>query len=201
MQKYPILRSGFVSMTDAGLKQPKSSFDGHAAAILGKERLEPDDEHFYNENVQKLFVLTLKEANLNILDRFEVQENILKAAAQAFGTKNFWDWINFQSSSPIVSSVHQAFIIETLRYINGTPRKTHIQQWIRLLEAGSSQMKNAIRNEHYFEELRKLRESKAIPADMSAVFTKWLRQENGYYDFICSMAAIFGNRRTLALAS
>lgn len=201
MRKYPILRSGFVGLSQIGLKQPSTVSVSIVADILNKRRVEPDNDYFYHETIQDLFVKTIEGAQNGILNNFDFQEKILKAAIEAFGTKNFWDWIIFQFTDGEVTAMHCAFLVETLNYISGVPRKTQIQQWIRLLEATNDSSLIVTQGNSAYASLLELRNNKMIPADLAEVFVKWLRQPNGYYDFVCSLQVIFGNRRILAKAA
>jgi hypothetical protein len=200
MQKFPVLRSGFVGLTMEGMKKPTSAFDATAAAILNKQRLEPDDDYFYHESTQRLFVRLMNEGQIGKLKELPFQEEILHAAREAFGTTNFWEWVSLQEDSPTFSPIHQAFIIDTMNYICGTPRKMHVQRWIGLLEANTNQNREAIRTVRYDDSIREFREGKMISANLASVFVQWLRQPQGFYDFMCSLEAIFGNRRSLILA-
>lgn len=195
-QRYPILRSGFLTFPTSGLKQPDTPFDDTAAALLGKTHLAPNDDHFFHENIQKLYVKTVKNAQLNILTDITMQEHIVRAAAEAFGTKDFFAWINLQLKNPHLTSVHQKFLIETLNYLKGAPRQMHVAQWHRLLEMGTSEDRTTIRPNNFTRELEAIFKDKSLPHNLSEVLVRWIRQEGGWFDLIESLEAIFGNRRT-----
>ncbi len=197
MKSYPILRSGFISLNKTGLKQPVDSDMNFAAAILNKRHLEPNNDYFYHEVIQNLFLKMKAEAQSNVLNQLVVQEQVLLAAYEAFGTKNFWDWVIFQITNAELTSLHTAFLIETLNYISGAPRKTHVEQWIRLLNADKDKSAIVTIGSVNHLTLSDLFKNKMVPSKINKVFVKWLRQPQGFYDFLCSLEVIFGNRRLL----
>lgn len=197
MKKYPVLRSGFLGVSLVGMKQPDSKYNAFNAAILGKQRLEPDNSNYYHEDIQKLFVRSQKEGQYGILNDFQFQEDILRSAAEAFGTTNFYDWLKIQLLNPEITGIQKAFLVETLEYLCGTPRKTHIHQWIRLLEYTGGKDRNAIRTTGANERIEEFIDKRLVPASLSEVFVRWIRQPGGFYEFISSMEAFFGNRKTL----
>lgn len=200
--KYPILRSGFITFTQRGLRQPNQPTDDLSMSILGKERLIVDNDNFFHDNIQKLFVQCIKDAHLNGLNNNVVQENILKAAAEAFGkedgTANFFDWIMLQEINPGMTSIHQKFLMDTCEYLTGKKRDLAAFQWIPLLEAGTSENRSTLRTSNYHKKMEEFRRSGVIPHKLSDVLVRWVRQERGFYDLMMSLEAIFGNRRTFA---
>jgi hypothetical protein len=199
MDAHPILKSGFVGLSMAGLQEPRETFDQNVAAILQKTRLIPDSSFFYHEGINKLFLQMLKEAHsYQILNNLDYQEKILKAAAEAFGTTHFWEWIDFQAGKPTISGIHEEFILETLRYLSGQPRRIAVQQWVRLLEAGvTRESRETLVESTYLKDLADYRRMTSATNRLHDVFTAWIRRDGGWYDFVCSMAAIFANRRVL----
>lgn len=202
--EYPILRSGFVTFTMKGLRQPNQPVDSLQMAILGKERLTPDNDNFYHENCQKLYVRSIKEAHQNVCGDLEFQEDILQAAAEAFGkgdgTGNFFDWVQIQDSNPNFTAIHRKFIIETCDFIMGKPRQMWVPQWIKLLEAGTSESRTALRDRDnsYYKKIEEYRKDKVLPHKLSQLLYDWMRQENGVYDLVTSLEVIFGNRNKLS---
>lgn len=196
--KYPILRSGFITFPTSGLRQPNQPVDAGALAILGKMRWMPDNDNFYHQNIQTLFAQAISISKENGLFDLTFQENCLKAASEAFGTDDLFRWIDLQSTNPELTPVHQAFILETLDYITGIPRKMQVWQWIRLLDANMGKNRNNIRNTDYYQKLAAHRRAGIVPAKLSETFVKWVRQPKGFYDFIQSLEVIFGNRNVLS---
>ena len=196
-KKYPVLRSGFITFTTNGLDKNEDASNSFALALLGKSRLAPDQAGFFHENLQKLFVAYIKAAPEFRSVSIEMQENVIVNALEAFGTKNFFDWITLQEDNPHMEPEHQRFIIETLKFILGTPRQLSVLQWVRLLEVYNEKDHSNIRSPGYYKELAELK--KQFRSHLLAdVFVEWMRREDGFYDFLVSMAVIFANRHSLS---
>ena len=202
MKSYPILRSGFVALSPTGFKHPTPVSVSIAADILNKRRMQPDSNYFYHEGIEDLYLQTVDGAQTNILKNSEFQERILVSAKEAFATSNVWEWILIQFRHGGISGLHAAFLIETLNYIAGTAeRKTNIQQWVRLLEAGSDISMIVTENSSSFLTLSELQKRNMIPRTLEDLVLKWLKQDGGFYDFMMSLKVIFGNRRILIKSS
>lgn len=196
-KKYPVLRSGFITFTTDGLDKNVDVNNKFALALLGKVRLAPDPAGFFHENLQKLFMNYIKTSPESRIVSTEIQENVIVNALEAFGTDNFFDWISLQDENRHIEPEHQRFIVETLEFLQGKPRQLNVMQWIRLLEVYNEKDHSNIRSPGYFKtvgEIKKQFDSHSL-AD---VIVKWMRCENGFFDFIVSMAVIFGNRHSLS---
>lgn len=192
--RYPILRSGFITFDTKGFRRSNQPDNATTLALLGKTQLAPDNSGFYHENLHLLFAAMVRNLHGTFFNEFEVQEKILKGALEAFGTKNFFDWVSLQDQNPEFSSAHQRFLIETLEYIAGTPRKINVTQWLRILEKADSHDQANIRTNDYGSKVAQHRKMLGT-SSLASVIVRWLRQDNGNYDFLSSMAVIFGNRR------
>ncbi len=201
MHSYPILRSGFVGLSSTGLVQPSSTNNAIAAALLNKQTLQPDNNYFYHETLQSLYLKTIEGVTSNILGKIDFQEEIITAAAEAFGTRNIWDWIVHQFANGSITGLHAAFLKETLNFVSGAERKTRPEQWIRLLEATTEHSLIVTQNSNDYLGLNELRSTRIIPARLDQFFVQWIRQPNGIYDFVVSLEVIFGNRRLLQRGS
>src|ERR1700752_169187 len=195
MKKNPILRSGFVGMSMNGMRQPKVVETTHVEKMVNGPLIEVDEEYLFHGEIQDLFVKAIQGTQIGILNQFDFQEQILKAAAEAFSTRNFWDWVAFQFDEGSISDLHSLFLDETINYISGVRRKTHIQQWIRILRPDISLDTKTGSHKSLSKSLLEIKESNCVPSSLSKVFCQWLRQVDGYHDFIYSLEVIFGSRR------
>lgn len=194
LTRYPILRSGFVGLSIAGLITPSTPFDRVSNSILGKSRLAPNNDYFYHEKIDELFKMSIK--NYHMFNDLSVQEMIVLSALEAFGSKNFFKWLELQNDKPSVSYAHHTFLIETLDFITGTSRKLHVTQWIGILEARPNAKPTKIMTLDYFKKFDS--KTGVLPNKLSSIITMWVGQENGWYDLLSSLMVIFGNRHILS---
>lgn len=194
LSKYPILRSGFITFQTGGLKRPTHSFDKSVLSMLGKVNQQPDTLGFYHATLHQLYVAMARNMDTPIVNDLSVQTKMFLNAAEAFGTKNFADWIRLQSENPCFTSDHQAFLLETLDYLDGKRRKLRVVQWIRLLEHRDRVCKSITNHETYRRRMEQGL-NRLSSHRLSEVLVRWARQPDGLYDLLSTLAVIFGNRR------
>lgn len=193
---YPILQSGFVGMTDKGLKRPDPVEPTFRDAVIFKEFKAPLAKYKYSPDCSDLFFDW--SANPELLRNFEFREKIIKAAYQSFGTANIYSWFLLQNEKPTVSEMHKVFMIETLEYIaDVAPRKIHPVQWVRLLEADLKSDKIVVDLRKHFvydSSANSATNFLALPLKTDEFLTRWLMLPNGFEDLLLCLFAIFGER-------
>lgn len=193
MRKYPILQSGFISVTENDLIKGDSGDPAFPDNLLLKAYKRTSNGYFYNKTVSKLFSRYL--ANNSAIREFDFRESIIKLAFSCFATKSIFDWIHLQSNQSTVSDLHKAFIMSTLDYVvNFQPREVEVGQWIRLLEADEKTYSTIIDVKSYYADQNKL---SPIPSNMEQFIHRWLARPNGFEDLLFTLQVIFGERGQL----
>lgn len=194
---YPILQSGFIGITDKGLKRPDPVEPTFREAVIFKEFKAPLAKYKYSPDVSDLFFDW--SARPELLRNFEFREKIIKAAFQSFGTMSIYTWFLLQNEKPTVSEMHRVFLIETLEFIaNCTPRKIQPVQWTRLLEADLKSDKIVIDlKKHFVNDLtaeQNIGVTRRLPLKTDEFLTRWLQCPNGFEDMLVTLFTIFGER-------
>jgi len=189
MNRYPILQSGFISISETGLKKGVGSNPSFPDNLLLKAYRRVSNQYFYNEEITKLFNRYL--ANPLALKDFDFRERLIKAAFSAFGTKSIADWIYLQSHQSSVSDLHKSFIVDTLKHIvTLEPRSMEAGQWIRIIEADDKTYNTIIDVRHFFSNSK----GEKVPASLTDFINAWLRVPKGFEDMLISLFVIFGER-------
>lgn len=194
VKQYPILQSGFISLTNTGMLTPERINQSFSSAILGKEVDNSMEEYFYSRDVELL--ITDWKNDSSVMKRFDFREKIIQTAFRCFATPNIRYWIEMQNLRPTLGTLHKEFLLDTLMYIAvDDPRKIECLQWCRLLfpESGGSLT---------FKELTDLANKSSIRTDTrfgplydTPVFLQqWVARKDGYVDLLKSLHAIFGRR-------
>lgn len=194
MNAYPVLQSGFVGLSQQGLRRPDIIEPTLRQAVIFKEYKLPLTKYFYSAEVTELY--TRWCGNAGALKDFDFRERIIQAAFSSFGHQSFYVWLRHQAEKPTVSDLHKAFLVETLQYLlNGSPRGIENVQWIRLLEA--TQQTHSVRvdvDKYFGTETMGVLATQRVPVALSSVIKAWISMERGFEDLLITLFVIFGDR-------
>lgn len=191
---YPILQSGFVGLTQQGLRRPDIVEPSLRQSVIFKEYKLPLARYFFSPEVTELFVAW--SSNPNSLKDFDFRERIIKAALASFGNPSIYRWITMQDEKPTVSDLHKAYILETMEYLFADkPRSIQNVQWIRLLEASEKSHRVHVDVEKYFSRsaLGPATEFR-LPSALRDIIRAWVTKEQGFEDLLITLFVIFGDR-------
>lgn len=193
MTRYPVLQSGFASLTEKNLEQAVIEEATLRDSILGKEYRKNNNRYFYSPEVSKLF--TKWRTNPEKIREFEFREKIIKTAISAFATPSIYRWIMAQNDVPTVSALHRVFIIETLDMLMlNKPRELQISQWVHLLEASEKVDAVRVNVDRYFDgEVQS--NGPRLPSSIYDLLQIWLSQNQGFVDLLITLYVIFGDRK------
>lgn len=192
--RYPILQSGFVSITEVGMNSPKLEKTSFSETILGQEVDNSLADYFFSVEVEKLIVELKNKPEC--ARTFDFRERVIKAAFRCFAASTISQWVEMQSLRPSLGRLHKEFIADTLLYVyRGKDRSMETLQWSRLLfpESGGSQQ---LLMSSMFSDKHK-QSYAAISGSETAIevfITNWLSREHGINDMLKSLHVIFGRR-------
>lgn len=193
--KYPILQSGFLSFTDKDLTAPPPPSKLDMSFVLNKSHLANTNLYFYIHTLDDL----IKEYFIdpNVLKNFEFREKILSLAKKAFACKNIVDWINLQLKEGKISDLHIKFLIETIDFVSGEPRKITNVQWNNLLTPCYEHKKFNFDPSEYISKkikytLGQTKPTGVIETELSNFLSKWVSNTHGFEDLLISLYVIFG---------
>lgn len=184
--KYPILQSGFLSMSESGLMKQLPKAATFAETILFQERDHEFDNYFYSEDVSSLYVEW--QANDRVMSKLDFRNKILEQAMKRFGP-SITEWIDFQGNKPGFGETHRQFIIKMSEWM--TPDLVQpamagdALRWVGIL--GPSQGNDI-----------------AMPTGSLPGFTgmgstptaivNWVSKTGGYQSLLVALYVIFGKR-------
>jgi len=188
--QYPILQSGFLSYPTDDLVFPETEGKNLGVAILMKDYLTPKSTGFFNKPVEMLYEDSLRTPAL--VNDFDFQERIIKAASAAFGAPVITDWLALQVNTPSVTIQHRNFLLDTLNYVSGQGRRMDPALWFPLLSSGNVGPGVSIMAAKYF-----IADDGgyALPQSKGGFLAHWLGQPGGTQDLLTSLRIIFGKRR------
>lgn len=192
--RYPVMQSGFISLTEVGVNSPKLETTSFSETILGQQVDNSLTDYFYSVDVEKL--ISIYKNSPSETKMFEFREQVINVAFKSFATIAISQWVEMQSLRPTLGRLHKEFIIDTLLFVYyGKPRSVETFQWARLLfpeSGGNLQIKlTTLFSDKY---------RKAYPAitgdltRMEECIQRWIRQPDGIYDLLKTLHVIFGKR-------
>lgn len=194
MAAYPILQSGFVSMTEEGLTKPDLKDSSLAEKVLLKSHTRLSNKYFYRKDISNLFSDWLKDPKL--ARDFDFREKTIVAAIKAFGINNVQKWFIAQNNMNTISDLHRVFISETLAYISlGTSRNISNVQWVSLLETAERTNSVPIDVSTFFPDENAKNNNVRLPVTISEFINRWMDKEDGFTDMLVCLQAIFGERK------
>lgn len=214
MTKYPILQSGFVSLTAGQLTPFDPDIDPFVDLVLAQSYLRSNNPYFYSKAISEMFNHWL--TNPEAIRQFEFREQILVQAKRLFSNPVVKQWFAIQEGQQFISSLHVRFLEETLRFTQGIPRTIAAQQWYPMLEASKTTIPVRFDHKKYFNQqpgvarsecdyplyeyrLSECGASKEISVtwDLDSFLRDWTLQKNGFVDLLTCLNVIFGIRESV----
>lgn len=195
-ETYPILQSGFIGLTEKGLRRPDPIGPSFRDAVIFKEVKSPLAKFRFSPTIKQLFVEWNSKPEL--LRDFDFRERILDAAYKSFGTYNLFQWLTMQSEKPTISELHARFLYETLDFLMGdTPRSIDQSSWLRLIEADEKPVTVRLDFKKYFKSdvnSNEISYPEKLPTKLEGIIQRWVTKERGFEDLLLSLFVIFGDR-------
>lgn len=184
--KYPLLQSGFLGLSTAGLTQQKPQPPTFADTILFADRNHEFDDLFYSEEVSKLF--NEWRANPHVIQKGEFQHRILEQAMTRFGP-SMLEWIDFQSNKPAFSQTHKQFLVKMSEWMSADYAQPSLSadmlRWVGFLGPGQGQTIHMNLND-----LPAVNDMGVLP---NAIIN-WVAKPAGYEALLVYLYVIFGQR-------
>lgn len=191
MNKFPILQSGFISFKEDDLQTPVKYNDLVISNVLSKDYRSPSNRYFFSEDISKLYNRWCGDPTC--LNEFETREELLKVTKSLFGTPSLFKWLRLQTEHADLGDLHNTFLLDTLEYLCGQPRKVEAVQWIRLLEKAIKSRAIPVKFDKFFD--RELYHHEGIlPGNLIDIIQLWTGKPRGFEDLLITMYIIFGNR-------
>lgn len=191
--KYPLLQSGFLSLTEAGLEQGAIDEPTLHQSVLNKRYLVHKNPYFYSKDVTSLF--NRWSANPDLIKEFDFRDEIIKVTMASFACPSFYRWLVLQKESPALSQLHRMFLIDLLESLIGSgQRLMEPVQWISLLETNTAEKTEEIKIEieSYFDQFGK--SAQFLPSSFYDIVQLWLSRPQGFEDLLTTLYIIFGKR-------
>lgn len=118
-------------------------------------------------------------------DTWSYRRRVLDCALRLFG--DFDSWVADQSKNPHVVGYNSEFIYDTLRFLEGEPRRLPVQSWLELIAERDSEKPLEFLNPHVLTAMR--------TESTVQILQKWCQRPSGFDDLICSLHVLFGRAR------
>ena len=197
--RYPVLQSGYVNLSEDGLVPFNPEHDPYIDVVLGQSYLTANNPYFYNKLITKLHRKWLSSPE--VIKDFDFREQLLKLARTIFGTSDIRSWFMRQNGQRFVSDMHTRFLTETLLYVAGGNRTVAVNRWYTMLEANRDTVPSTYKPADYFKS----------PADngsglhcegtvtkldwtIDELIINWTKRTDGFVDMLIALNTIFGVR-------
>lgn len=122
---------------------------------------------------------------------FDLNQQIIECALEAFGTFDLSEWIKINYNSGL-SYNHKLFIEETLAYIfNGTKRTVSTISWGTLLVYNGNETGQDKKMLEFTNAC--VNNADTMTLDLKRVIWKWCARNGGIDDMLSSLNVLFGN--------
>ena len=165
-------------------------------------KFESDDDIRGSSIIDSIWKSYLGDAKNTLTLDFE--EEVYKAALNAFGVTNFLYWVKAQYSSPTFGILHSDFIDDMLRFILTGERNIASITWNTMIEPGDRKIHNVPAPSEMLSRFKKefigtachstyvendeVKAFIAIPTIVEA----WCAHQGGYDDMIITLNTLFG---------
>lgn len=187
---FQVYRRGFVgrpvkevdkkSINSSIMKQLKNLQFNQTASLYDEKN------HVSNEDIEVLYAqYTKKTAKTGT---FDFHELIIQAALEAFGTKQFIEWIDLQNKSPEVNYLNSRFLRDTLKFIETGKREMVLENWEPLLNSDgvvTGEWENVTQDAIELNKRIRI-------IDLKDVIRIWCSQPNGLSDMLITLHILFG---------
>ena len=148
-----------------------------------------------NPQVESLYADLIKNAVK--IGSPEFRTEALKVALSAFGTADFLEWFGTQYTSPAASSLHNDFLLDTLKFISTGTRNMSVETWASLLsitDEGNNIGKVPEKAKEFFGlNQYEVFSSARVNVNLVDVIQNWCSKPNGLLDMINTLHILFGN--------
>jgi hypothetical protein len=142
-----------------------------------------------NQNIEALW------AKLNdsygAMDSMEFREKVLRVALHAFGTKDFYEWLDVQATGPSTGDIHMRFLQDTLEFIETGRRQMSLHNWAGLLSL-SEITHNVTPNQGQFNWFFMTGDKRAKNVQLVDVIQRWCSHPQGFFDLAHTLHVLFG---------
>jgi hypothetical protein len=142
-----------------------------------------------NQNIEALWAAL--NDSYGAADSMEFREKILRVALNAFGTKDFVEWINIQMNGPSTGDMHMKFLHETLTFIETGKRGMSLHNWGAMLSL-SEITHNETPNEGQFNWFFITGDKRPKNTTLIDVIQRWCSQPSGFIDLAHTLHVLFG---------
>jgi hypothetical protein len=125
------------------------------------------------------------------VDNMEYREKVLRIALNAFGTKDFYEWVLIQINGPSTGDLHLRFLQDTFEFIETGKRSMSLHSWTALLSM-SDITHNDTSNEGQFNWFFVTGDKRPKNMSVIDVIQRWCGQPNGFADLIQTLHVLFG---------
>lgn len=193
MDKYPVLQSGFISLSKDPFRLPDPSVPTIRDSVIFEAFKSPLQNFFYSDIITELYDSYM--ANKRQIGNFEFRERVLRAAFEAFETPMVQKWIMAQQDTRVLSALHMRFIIDTIEFVvTGRDRYMQPISWVDLLEYGDTSHSVKVDANAYLKLKNDIDRYKSIPSTFVDLIQQWTTRRNGFEDLLVSLFVIFGRR-------
>lgn len=185
-----IYPSGFMGY-DIGFPAQKdtASFDDKVNALRTASISAPKDRIFViNLSIESLYKRYLHDTSL--VSDADFVSDLLSAAANAFGTNNFYNWCYAQTKTPYFTANHRDFLNDMFRFIMTGRRKYMASVWPSLLKMRLATPEDN-RTDYAYREFFSAHSDTMV----TDVLASWLSHPYGAEDMLTSLMAIFGRNK------
>ena len=186
-RSYKVYPSGYLGSDKVRTTKPMD-FEKIKEQLFNLSNVSNPDGHTANLRVASTWERVV--AGEDAAKTFDFKEEVLRAAVTAFGTQNWFDWVNAQSSSPYMNEWHSKWIDETIQFVvNGKPREQSTYNWTFLLKAAPAIQKTA-KSRIVEDAIRTF----GANCSLEQWIQLWVSQEGGIEDLASSLYVLFGPR-------
>lgn len=191
MAKFPVMQSGFISISDEGLTKSSIHKDIINDNILGRDYRTTENRGFHANRVVDLYEKW--RADTSVLNNFEFREKLLTATIASFQINSIFKWLVLQNEKCNLTELHKQFIEDTLRFISGEDRSIQTAQWIALIEVSYNVSGVRLNPNRWFITESNLTGA-LLPSSMSELLRLWTMRPGGFEDLLMCVFIIFGDR-------
>lgn len=199
MKRYPVLQSGFVSLTEVGMNSPKLEATSFSEAILGQQSDNTLADYFFSVEVENL--ISEWKNYLHVTRPLEYRERIVRAAFKCFDCIAISQWTELQNLRPTLGRMHREFLTDTFMFVlYGRPRSVEVLQWARLLFPESGNSYSFKMGSLLTSDTKRYPDVNPRDLEITSLLCLWLQRPDGYIDMLKTLHVIFG-RRSAAMST
>jgi len=191
---YVVYPRGFLGFDAGFVKLGEVNTQANGINAILHNRYKGDDEspHASNTVVDQLWAESV--GGKSYTSTFAFRHRILKAAFDAFGTANFYDWVKLQVTNPYATSMHNKFVNETLSFIENGYRTVNVNTWFSLIDITDEINKQAVHDIKINKFFRtNANHNLQRPVSLEHTLVEWTSQEDGFNDLLTTMMILFGD--------